>query len=138
MNIRSIEARARRDGCSRSRIVEGDIEFRCGHTEHYRSSEYGFAVVAGMSANTDCETCVVELEKWIAGPGVQLADQLDQRQAEFDTAVRVRNQCMAELGISDVYDRRISVEQGEVFRADARLGESKHAAYLLGRRCHAC
>lgn len=132
MDYKLAEARARRNRASHSALVVGELTYSCGHVENFRGTAYGYAIVSGMALSADCERCCRDFETWAAGEEI-LAQALNTRQAEFDAAVTRRDELMRGLGINNIYDPRISAAQNAVFHADAQLGQSKQAAYLLGR-----
>ena len=131
MEYRIAEARSRRQGNSRTRIIEAPITHRCGHETMYRSSEHGWSIVAALSADVDCDSCNKTLRQWCETEGKTLADEFVVRQAEFETAVALRDDRLNELGIDNVFDRRVATEQNAVFAAGARLDESKRARSLM-------
>lgn len=118
MNINAIHKRARRN----SGPTIGEIVYLCGHTKNYRAiSAYGFAMVAGMSANVLCDQC----EDKRHNDASRAAEELPQLRLAHTNAVRLRDARMAELGIDSVFDPRIADLQEDVLRTSATLSAAQ-------------
>jgi len=124
MNVNTIANRARRNAGN----TEGDITYRCGHAEGYRgSSAYGWAMVAGMSAEVDCEQCHTRT----VADAERIAPMMHERRAAFDAAVALRNKRMLELSIDDVTNEVVRSEHRAVMMALRLITEAERANDVL-------